>query len=240
MHTSSRRLHWAVVLVGLAVLGATLACSFLSAAEPTVTPLPAATLAPTLPPLPTQPPVPTAGGGGGTAVITMINQSGEAICYVNISPVTDQYWGDDWLGSSETVGNGESRTFEVEPGGWDIRAMTCNQDTIDEERQITITASGYQWVVQARAQIPEGPATLRLVNNLSVDICYVRISPVTDQYWGDDWLGADIISAGDSHDFAVPPGQSYDLRAEDCSQNELAVEQGVAVTNTLTTWTISP
>ncbi len=242
MQTSSRRLPWAVVLVGLALLGATLACSFLSAAEPTATTAPVQ--APTLPPLPTLPPVATTGGGGGdgggSATITMINQSGETICYVNISPVTDQYWGDDWLSSSETVGNGQTRPFTVDPGGWDLRALTCDQDTIEEERQITVTASGFTWVVDPRAQIPQGPATLRLVNNLSVSVCYVYISPVTDQYWGTDWLGADTIPAGESYDFAVPPGQSYDLRADDCSNNTLAQEQAIAISDTLTTWTVSP
>ncbi len=237
MSKSYRRLP--LILFGLALIAASMACSFLSPAEPTATQAPPPTLPPTLPPLPTQAPIPTS-APSGAAVITMINQSGETICYVNISPVTDQYWGDDWLGSTEMVASGESHTFEVEPGGWDMRALNCDQDTIDEDGQIEITASGYTWTVPRRAQVPQGAPTLRLVNNLTVDICFVNISPSTDQYWGPDWLGSDFIPAGGSHDFAVPPGQMYDMRALDCSQNVLADERGIDISNTLTTWTLSP
>jgi len=169
----------------------------------------------------------------------MLNQSGETICEVNISPSTDQYWREDWLGSSESVANGQSRTFEVDQGTVDMRARDCSDGTIEEEWQVSITASGYQWTVEPRAQIPTGPATLRLVNNLSTAVCYVQISASTEQYWGADWLGStETIAVGASRDFPVPPGDTYDLRAMDCNQNVLSEQYGIEITDTLTTLTL--
>ncbi len=105
-----------VILVGLAVIAASLACSF--------------------------------GSSGQDSGVTLVNRSDSTICFVQMSPATDQYWGDDWLDSAETIDPGDSRSFDVEPGVWDLRAMTCDQVTIDEERQVTVPDSGYQWIVE--------------------------------------------------------------------------------------------
>ena len=38
---------------------------------------------------------------------------GYSIYYVYISPTASDSWGDDWLGSSETISSGASKTFTV-------------------------------------------------------------------------------------------------------------------------------
>ena len=47
------------------------------------------------------------------------NTGGYAIHYVYISPTSSDDWGDDWLGSSELINSGSSRTFNVTNGTYD-------------------------------------------------------------------------------------------------------------------------
>jgi hypothetical protein len=229
-----RNLGW-MLLPLIAALVASSACAALSSVveEQAPTPLPPPTLAPP----PTTAPEPI---GARTATLTMVNRSGEAVCYVQISPVTDDTWGDHWLGSSETVADGARREFEVDPGDWDMRALACDQETIHEARQVPVGLTGFEWVVLPRPQRPEGPSTVRIVNEMSVDICFVRISPSTDQYWGSDWLGANVIQAGGQYEFPVPPGDTYDLRVEDCEGTALAESYQIRITPELYTWVVRP
>ena len=77
-----------------------------------------------------------------------------------------------------------------------------------------------------------------LVNNSGETVCFVYISPVTDDMWGDDWLGAvETISSGSSHSFDVPDGTNYDMRADDCDHNELSVVWDVDISGGYT-WNV--
>jgi len=75
----------------------------------------------------------TGGEGGGSASLTLVNNSGREVCYVYISPSTSDSWGKDWLGEEEIIHPGESRTFYLEAGSYDLRADDCDQDTLAEE-----------------------------------------------------------------------------------------------------------
>jgi serine protease Do len=66
--------------------------------------------------------------------LTMINSSDDAVCYVFISPIDALYWGYDQLGSTETVGGGDRRTWEVASAVYDLQARDCEGDVIDEVR----------------------------------------------------------------------------------------------------------
>ncbi|NDJ55276.1 MAG: hypothetical protein GYB68_19565 [Chloroflexi bacterium] len=80
-------------------------------------------------------------------------------------------------------------------------------------------------------------ATLTVTNNSTEDICNVRISEVTDEFWGDSDLGAfRRIGPGESLNFNVAPGD-YDLRAENCSDAVILEEYGFTITTTFT-WTV--
>ncbi len=85
-------------------------------------------------------------GGEGKATITLINNSDQDICYVYISPTTSDEWGEDWLGAVEIVGPGEQRTFEVDPGTYDMMATDCDDNEIDTQWEVEVTTS-YRWVI---------------------------------------------------------------------------------------------
>jgi hypothetical protein len=88
----------------------------------------------------------SAGPPADDPAIILKNESGIEICYVLISPTTDDMWGDDQLGDTETIRNGRSRTFEITAGQWDMRALDCNQNEIDVRWEQDISST-YEWTV---------------------------------------------------------------------------------------------
>lgn len=189
----------------------------------------------------------TPGGGqpspGGATTVTLINQLSLPVCFVFMSSSTNTSWGSDWLDASEVIQPGASRGFAVpttEP--YDLQARDCNQNIIDERYNVHIPASGYTWMLSGTSgQGYTGGPTVRIANQLSEQICYVFISPSTQQTWGADWLEPnEVIWPTGYRDFPVPPGQAYDFRAEDCNHSELSEIYQVPVTGEGYTWTLSP
>lgn len=75
---------------------------------------------------------------GDLAEITLENTTGDTVCHVQISPVDDETWGSDWLDSDEVLPDGESRTFRLEPGDYDIRALDCDQEEVWVEQKVAV------------------------------------------------------------------------------------------------------
>lgn len=84
---------------------------------------------------------------------------------------------------------------------------------------------------------PNGRVALNVVNNSSITICEIHISPVTADYWGGDWTGVDSLASGASRSFDVEPGM-YDLGARDCNGDLVADRFNVDITDGLE-WTLS-
>ena len=230
------------LLVAAALVLAGLACSNFNftfgeeTAPPATEPPAADTQRATLPPVQ----VTQAPGQSDESVLTVVNQSSNQVCFMRISPTTSSEWGEDWLGS-DILGAGDSYTFApVAAGMYDLRAEFCGGGSVEEFGFSLM--SDATWTVTSEAGPGPGPQggeiQLLLINQSSDDVCFVYISPVTSQYWGEDWLGADIVPAGTQYTFDVPAGQ-YDLRAEFCGNADPVQEWAVDLT-TSRTWTISP
>lgn len=52
---------------------------------------------------------------GGSQSVTLVNDLGQRVCYVNMVPSGLESWGDDWLGASEVFEPGASRAFAIAP-----------------------------------------------------------------------------------------------------------------------------
>jgi hypothetical protein len=88
--------------------------------------------------------------------LTIVNQTGVRIWYVQISPVTDDNWGDDWLAEDQELRNGQSETFTLRfplsvQNKYDIRLMdpeynkyTMYSVTIGSNDQLIFTAAEYE------------------------------------------------------------------------------------------------
>ena len=202
------------------LLWTTLAC-----AGPTPPPTP---LSPTEPPPSNPPPTATV----ETAILELINESNATVCSVQISPVADETWGEDWLEEGEVITPGASRRFEVPTGSYDLRALSCDEYALDARRAVVITGL-LPWSLTDSAQ-----ATLTLINNSSTTVCDVLISLSHSDTWGDDWLNEDaVLTPGDACIFHMPVG-IYDLAALDCEQNFVAEEYTVEIAGALE-WTLA-
>jgi hypothetical protein len=85
-----------------------------------------------------------------------------------------------------------------------------------------------------------GTTDFRITNNSSTEICYVQVSPVGNDTWGDDWLGKDTtIPAGSEFLVKGVANGDYDIRALDCKQNEIAKNMAVTFSGDEVTWTFS-
>ncbi len=174
-------------------------------------------------------------GGGGSSTsgvdVKVANHTPDEICYVFISPTSQDTWGDDQLGGQDTIAAGASKTFNMGQDTYDVLVEKCDEATM-------ATA----WDVSNDTTVDVGTtgADIRLLidNGSSTEVCYVYISPSTSDQWGDDWMGSkESLQPGSTRIFYVTSG-TYDLQVADCDGNSLSEEQGADLTSDLT-WTLT-
>ena len=170
------------------------------------------------------------GGGGGDLEITIKNSSLYDICYVQISPEDADEWGEDFLDDDEVIEPGDSKTFGVDEGTYDVRLLDCDAVPVESVSEVsserTITVGG------------RGMVALMLDNQTSMEICFMQISPSGAEEWGDDWLGGvESVLPGDQRIFYLDPDY-YDLLASDCNGDPMVEEYEVEITDEFTTWTV--
>ena len=169
---------------------------------------------------------------GEEITITLTNESPETICYVYISPETDDVWGPDRLRALEQVKTGATRTFTLPPDVYDVLVADCREYVIYTEFGVgdgfTVTVGG-----------PGRTAPVFVVNTSSTEVCQVFISPPDSADWGDDWLGRfEVIPPQEVRLFFVEPG-TYDAMFLDCEDGVLGQVDEQALGDEETTWTVS-
>lgn len=88
---------------------------------------------------------PAAATASGAAQVQVINRTDQALFYLHVSRCTDTGWGDDRLGSS-TVLSGNTYTFALEPGCWDLRAKFQNEQEV-VRRSWELVAGPATWTI---------------------------------------------------------------------------------------------
>jgi serine/threonine protein kinase len=78
------------------------------------------------------------GGDREIVSLTVANNSGEAICYLQLSPSEAQNWGPDELGPQETIQPGQAQGFEIASGVYDVRILNCNFEELAEQYGIEV------------------------------------------------------------------------------------------------------
>lgn len=61
-------------------------------------------------------------GPGSRAVLTVSNQTITPVWFMYISPCSASDWGNDQLGSNETIASGGRRSWNLREGCYDLRA----------------------------------------------------------------------------------------------------------------------
>ena len=89
--------------------------------------------------------------------------------------------------------------------------------------------------------ISPSQAGVQVVNNTYMDVCYVFISPSTNDDWGEDWLGdEEVIEPGDIRTFSVDVDQIVDIQVLDCQQELMHAIYDIEVTEEGITYTLEP
>ena len=153
--------------------------------------------------------------------ITIDNQSPHDVCYVFISPVDNDSWGEDWLGSEQVISPGSILVIEVEEGVYDFLAETCEEVTLHTgwnlDSDVTFTVGGSDLV------------PVLISNSLDEEVCYLFISPVTSDDWGQDWLGdIESLPSGGVRIIFVSP-DTYDFSALNCEDEEIGYQYDISV-----------
>jgi serine/threonine protein kinase len=157
----------------------------------------------------------------GDFTVTINNQSPYDVCYIYISSVDSDSWGDDWLDSEQVITPGETVSFDVSIGAYDFLAETCEEATLvtgwNMQSDVTYNIGGSDVV------------PVWITNNLDEEVCYLFISPATAEDWGQDWLGdIESISSGGTRIVFVKP-DVYDFSVMNCDEQEIGYKYDVTV-----------
>jgi len=167
--------------------------------------------------------------------VEVTNNTGYSIYYLYVSH-TDEGWGDDVLGSGETLSDGESIRVDLDdyPSAiFDIKAEDEDGDTytfwdVDvefDDVEITIddldeggSSSSYDELSATIRGTGKGSfdGYVTVTNETGYTVRYLYVSH-TDDGWGDDVLGSDVLNDGQSIRVDVEnfPSSIFDIKAED-------------------------
>lgn len=141
------------------------------------------------------------------ASIEITNESGIDVWYVYISPSKADDWGEDWL-DDVIIPDGETHTiFGIPEGVYDVRAMDEDGDEIEVFWSVELEGD-MTWSIS-------GLASLQITNDTDRTIGYLYIAPRENDNWGEDWLGEDVIPAGETYTVEGISPDVYDIRARD-------------------------
>ncbi len=166
-------------------------------------------------PSPTHTPEPSGEG----FEVTIQNWSPYDVCYVFISPSSDDSWGDDWLGEQQTILPEAQQSFSVLTGPHDVEVLTCDEGVMATAWEIS---HDLELEVSAPDLVP-----VWVINDLDTEICFLYASPEVSDDWGPDRLGeSEAIAPGDVRVIFVYP-EYLDVMAEDCDGNTAAQVFGI-------------
>jgi hypothetical protein len=147
------------------------------------------------------------------------NTSGKQISEIYVSPSTDTNWGSDWL-REHVLASGQRFAIRPRRDGtcvFDIRVVFAD-GTAEERRRVNVcnvnevafTAAG----APGRAAPSQAIADFRLVNRSGRTIQQVFVSAATDQSWGADRLGQNVLPNGRAFTVTLPRDGTcvYDIR----------------------------
>jgi hypothetical protein len=195
------------------------------ATAPPATQAPPSTAAPTKAP-------PTAAPQAGGASIEITNASGVEVWYIQISPAKADSWGDDWLGDV-IIADGQTHTIaDIPEGRYDVRALDRDANEIEVLWGMDISGN-MTWEITGT----EAVGGFEIINHTDETIGYLYISPVESASWGEDWLGENVIEAGETHVVTGVSAGNYDVRATNLDEEVIEVLYNVPLSGQ-DTWTV--
>ncbi len=165
----------------------------------------------------------------------LVNNTGETVAEVYASPTTDQNWGHDRLGT-EVIRPGANHIVRLPVTGectYDLR-IVYQGGQAEERRGVDLCATvnfvlggggaGQPGTAQGQARgqgaaqgpatgAPQGNPSFNLLNQSQRVVERVFASPSTEDNWGPDRLGNDLVPPGQRYPIRLPAGEcTYDIR----------------------------
>lgn len=146
------------------------------------------------------------------------NTSGRQINEIYVSPSTETNWGSDWL-REHVLASGQRYAIRPRRDGtcvFDIRVVFADGSSEERRRvnvctvnEVAFTSAGSVARGQSQAN-----ADFRLVNRSGRTIQQLFVSPSTDQNWGADRLGQNVLPSGRAFSVTLPRDGTcvYDIR----------------------------
>lgn len=171
----------------------------------------------------------------GDPSFNLVNRSGRLIYGVYASLITDQDWGRDRLGD-KALPHGRSFTLRLPQGPcfWDLRVVYERAGGPAEDKRninlCNITEVVFDGRQMGQAQAPQqrpqpgpqqrgsdaglaGNPSFHLINHSRETVMEVYVSLSTEQEWGPDRLGNDVVVPGGHFAIRLPEGPCvYDVR----------------------------
>ena len=133
-------------------------------------------------------------------LVTFSNSTGNTIEYIFLSPGDSEYWGPEILGSERVLDAGDSLGFWIiypdECNDFDILAIDDEGNTLiiydyticdGEEEEVTFTRKSM------RDDAPDFDFVTVYIENETIDVWYLFISPSDSDMWGVDYLDETTI-----------------------------------------------
>lgn len=183
--------------------------------------------------------------------LVVSNESSSAVFYLYASPCSASGWGEDRLGS-DTISSGDSYSFAVTPGCWDLKARFADGDEATRRNQQVRRGAALTWTLSDSGSSAgaSSPATFAAVgrtsrqgtfvvaNRTDQALFYLYASPCRENEWGADQLGSGTVSSGSQTSFSID-ASCWDLKARfRDGQETVRRNQQVQSGGTLT-WTIT-
>ena len=159
-------------------------------------------------------------------LVTFENLTRQTIEYIFLSPGDSEYWGPEIMGSERVLEPGDSLGFWIlypdECNTFDIMAVGENGGTF-EIYDYSICDGEEELIEFVNKDLTDDPPDMEYVTvyiqNETIDVWYVFISPSDSDYWGVDYLDeVTILETDDDVGFLFPVAEGvseYDLLAVD-------------------------
>lgn len=92
------------------------------------------------------PPPPVEPIADGNVSLIVVNNSTEEVAYLYVSPQQSEDWGQDVLGTENTIEPGQSFTVRVAPGVYDLMVQNFNHEEVGRNMGVPITED-VQWIL---------------------------------------------------------------------------------------------
>jgi hypothetical protein len=104
--------------------------------------------------------------------------------------------------------------------------------------RLALALAGVMLVGSADAAGKRSDSVVAIENRSLWDIHQLYLSPVSDEEWGPDQLGAQIIASGETYRLSDIPCDDYDVRLVD-EDGDVCIVRAVALCGGRDTWTIT-